>query len=321
VSLRLSGQQSASAITDELGNYRFENVSTDGFYTVTPDLANYHFAPATRSFSLVANKTDAGFTASPDGTESANPIDTNEFFVRQQYRDFLGREPEFAGLNYWTGRLNECNGDAGCLLSRRVDVSAAFFNSAEFNDTGSYVYKLYQGALGRPLTYGEFSNDRQQVIGGPGIEASKAAFAADFVNRPEFAGRYQASRTAESFVDALLRSVSEASGADLTSERAALITRYNSASTMNESRALVLQAMTGNAAFSTAVHNPSFVLMEYFGYLLRDSDRDGFDFWLSVLNTRDPGNYRGMVCSFTTSIEYQRRFGSVITRSNADCSR
>ena len=89
---------------------------------------------------------------------------------------------------------------------------------------------------------------------------------------------------------------------------------------MDESRALVLQDVTENAAFSNAVHNPSFVLMEYFGYLRRDRDRDGYEFWLGVLNTRDAGNYRGMVCSFTTSTEYQRRFGSQITRSNADCS-
>jgi len=40
---------------------------------------------------------------------------------------------------------------------------------------------------------------------------------------------------------------------------------------------------------------------------------------LNVLNTGDPGNYRGMVCSFITSGEYQRRFSSVVTRSNAEC--
>ena len=126
---------------------------------MTPELANYRFAPANRSFSLLANKTDAGFTGSPDVANAANPIDTNEFFVRQQYLDFLGREPEYAGLNYWTGRLNQCNGDARCLLSRRLDVSAAFFMSDEFKETGSYVYNSMPGR-GRQLTFGEFSADR-----------------------------------------------------------------------------------------------------------------------------------------------------------------
>ena len=61
--------------------------------------------------------------------------------------------------------------------------------------------------------------------------------------------------------------------------------------------------------------------MEYFGYLRREIDGDGYAFWLNVLNDHDAGNYRGMVCSFITSTEYQRRFGSVATHSNADCAR
>ena len=63
----------------------------------------------------------------------------------------------------------------------------------------------------------------------------------------------------------------------------------------------------------------------YFAYLRRDADTDGYRFWLNVLNESgtngDPVNYRGMVCSFITSAEYQRRFSSVVTHSNAECGR
>ena len=90
---------------------------------------------------------------------------------------------------------------------------------------------------------------------------------------------------------------------------------------MNESRALALRDLGDNAAFSAAVYNPSFVLMEYFGYLQRGPDQGGYDFWLNVLNNCDLNNYRGMVCAFVTSTEYQRRFGTVVTRSNAECAR
>lgn len=48
-------------------------------------------------------------------------------------------------------------------------------------------------------------------------------------------------------------------------------------------------------------------------------DQGGYDFWLDILNNREPNNYRDMICSFITSREYQERFGSVVTRSNADC--
>jgi len=34
---------------------------------------------------------------------------------------------------------------------------------------------------------------------------------------------------------------------------------------------------------------------------------------------RDTTKQHAMVCSFITSTEYQRRFGSLVTRSNADC--
>jgi len=67
-------------------------------------------------------------------------------------------------------------------------------------------------------------------------------------------------------------------------------------------------------------YNPSFVLMQYFGYLRRNVDPAGYAFWLDVVNNREPNDYRGMVCAFITSIEYQLRFGSAVTRTNADCA-
>jgi len=61
------------------------------------------------------------------------------------------------------------------------------------------------------------------------------------------------------------------------------------------------------------------VLTEYFAYLKRDADPAGFTFWLDLLNHDQAGNYRSMVCSFVTSAEYQKRFSTVVSRSNADC--
>jgi hypothetical protein len=61
------------------------------------------------------------------------------------------------------------------------------------------------------------------------------------------------------------------------------------------------------------------VLTEYFGYLKRDPDEGGYQFWLDVLNNHVPGNYRAMVCAFITSAEYQQRFSSVVTHTNSEC--
>jgi hypothetical protein len=101
-----------------------------------------------------------------------------------------------------------------------------------------------------------------------------------------------------------------------TTERQQLATDMRN----GKSRAQVLREVIEIAEFKSREYNPAFVLMQYFGYLRRDIDQDGYDFWLDVLNNREPNNYRGMICAFITSAEYQLRFSSVVTRNNADCS-
>ena len=80
----------------------------------------------------------------------------------------------------------------------------------------------------------------------------------------------------------------------------------------------MLRNLADNQDFTQAVFNRAFVLMQYFGYLRRDPDQGGYDFWLSVLN-QQPANARGMVCAFITSAEHQQRFSSVISRTNNEC--
>jgi Domain of unknown function (DUF4214) len=313
--VRLNGAASRSTVSDGGGNYHFENVETDNFYTVTPSLANYSFSPPSRSFSLTGNMTDAGFTANPDATQTANAIDTTEYFVRQQYLDFLGREPDQGGLEYWSSQFDVCNGDATCIRNKRIDVSAAFFASVEFQQTGSYIYGVYAGTLGRTLNYGEFNADRSQVLGGAGLDPAKTVFAQNFVQRNEFTNRYPQSMTREEFVDAILQTMSARSGVNHSSLRAGLLSDYDTGG-----RALVVRQASEASSFVAAEYNKAFVLMEYFGYLQREIDQGGYDFWLDVLNNGTPGNYHGMVCSFLTSMEYQHRFSNVITHSNAECS-
>ncbi len=318
--VRLSGGQNRKAITDANGNYRFDRVETTGFYAVTPTRANYLFTPATRSFNQLGENTDASFSASVTG-DATNPLDTAEYFVRQQYVDLLGREPDEGGFNYWSDRILECGSDALCVNARRRDVAAAFFIEQEYQKTGSFIYGLYKGALGRNPLYSEFSTDRQQLVVGPGLEGNKQSLAENFVGRSEFVARYQSSTTAESFVDAVIDNVQTASGVDLSGQRAAAITNYNSGGTLNQRRSLALRELTEGAAFRESEYNGAFVLTEYFAYLRRDPDAGGYTFWLNVLNNREPGNFRGMVCAFITSAEYQQRFSSIISHTDQECSR
>jgi len=78
----------------------------------------------------------------------------------------------------------------------------------------------------------------------------------------------------------------------------------------------VLLRVTQNTTFQNREFNPSFVQMEYFGYLRRnpndppDGNFTGYNFWLNKLNQFN-GNFVNaeMVKAFISTAEYRRRFG------------
>ena len=250
------------------------------------------------------------------GTNTPITIDDVDFFVSQQYIDFLNRFPDQGGFDYWVGTFGSCGTNKACIDDRRIRVSANFFITQEFQETGSYIYRLYQGSLGVQPTYSQFMPDRRQVIGGASLEAQKAAFAEAWVQRPEFLAKYPASISNAQFVDALLATMKTGDGVDLSSQRDTYINALNGGST----RGQVTRQIIDNPTFVNAEYNKGFVLMQYFGYLRRDKDQGGYDFWLNVVNNREVNNYLGMVCAFVTSAEFQVRFGSAITHTNQECS-
>lgn len=61
-----------------------------------------------------------------------NPLQDSEFFVSQQYRDFLKRTPDDAGFAFWVGMLRSCEGDVECLKRQRLGIVCAFITSVEY---------------------------------------------------------------------------------------------------------------------------------------------------------------------------------------------
>jgi hypothetical protein len=312
VTMNLSGGRSAKTITDANGNYRFDNTDTDNFYTVTPSLVNYHFSPASRSFSLLANKTDAVFTATPDTVVAGNAIDSAEFFVRQHYVDFLGREPDDSGFNFWTDQLLGCGSDASCLEVKRINVSAAYFLSIEFQETGGLVDGLYRASFGRRPAYVEFMPDtrtvaRDVIVGRTEwalkLAANKQEFVDAWVQRASFQAAY-GGLTNGNYVDTLIANTGVSFSAG---ERATLVSGLGDGSL---TRAAVLRRIAENDGFVRAKFNETFVMMQYFGYLRRDPDQSGLQFWLQKLN-QFHGNFveAEMVKAFINSSEYRQRFG------------
>ncbi len=141
--------------------------------------------------SLGAQSTATVTILDNDLVTGPNPIDNTNFFIRQQYLDFLGREPDPPGLAGWTSTINNCSGDT--TQCDRIHVSQLFFQSQEFQERGYFVYRFYPVAFGRKPDYGEFVPDLASVSGfldANQLEAAKVAFIAGFMARPAFANTY-----------------------------------------------------------------------------------------------------------------------------------
>jgi hypothetical protein len=268
-----------------------------------------------------------------------NPIDNASFFVRQHYFDFLNRIPDAAGLQFWTNQITECDSQpepqrTACREVRRINVSAAFFLSIEFQETGYIVYRVYKTAYGDSTSpnvpgtvpvvrLNEFLGDSQQigqgVVVGEGdwlqqLENNKNALVLEFVKRQRFTDAFPLSMTPLQFVDKLNQN------ADFVlsqSEHDQLVAQLTGASDVNAGRAAALRQVAEHPLLRQRELNRAFVQMQYFGYLRRnpddpqDTDFRGWKFWLDKLNQFD-GNFVNaeMVKSFLVSAEYRNRFNS-----------
>jgi hypothetical protein len=263
--------------------------------------------------------------------------------VRQQYLDFLRREPDLPGWAHWESEITQCSNpsfrlpgetEARCVDRKRDNTSAAFFLSPEFSNMGYFVLRVYRGALGRMPRFGgtgtaadEFTRDATTIAQGivvnnaldPNkINANKQTFVNAFVNRADFRALYDGLDNTQ-YVDRLFQLTSVM---PTTTERQTLINGLNG----GESRASVLFKIVdgtttiagGHLVFNTTygkafydnLFNAAFVQMEYFGYLQRDPDPGGFTFWLGKLNQSGSWQNAEMVRAFIVSPEYRSRFGA-----------
>jgi hypothetical protein len=236
--------------------------------------------------------------------------------------------------------IESCGADANCRAVKRIDTSAAFFLSIEFQQTGYLVERIYKASYGDAtgtstlggthqlsvpiVRLNEFLPDTQEI--GRGVivnqtgwetilENNKQAFASEFVQRSRFMTAFATSMTPAQFVDKLFLNAGVTPAA---SDRTTAINEFGSATTTSDvaARSRALRRVAENSTLNQQEFNRAFVLMEYFGYLRRnpndpqDTDYTGYDFWLTKLNQFN-GNYANaeMVKAFIVSSEDRQRFG------------
>ncbi len=260
------------------------------------------------------------------GTNIPITIDDSDFFVQQHYVDFLSRFPDQSGFAFWQNDINQCGSNAQCVEVHRVNVSAAFFLSIEYQRSSYLVYKTYKAAFGNlpdkpvPVRRENLMPETRSVLSGvivgepnwdKTLDNNITAYLQAFVQRGDFQAAFPGSMTAQQFVDKLF---SNTGVTPTAGERSAAITALGAGNTA-ALRAAALRSVVESQTLHNAELNKAFVLSQYFGYLKRDPDAapdsnfEGYNHWLGKLNEFN-GNYirAEMVKAFITSSEYRTRF-------------
>ena len=312
-------------------------------YTITFKVADTAGNVATGTKKITVPHSQDGTAAVDDGPQftvlSDCPFQTN-LLVRSHYLDFLNREPDMSGFNFWTGEINNCSPKPKCQEDRNVNVSAAFFLSTEFQQTGYLVERFYKVAYGDATgnsTFGgahqltvpsvrlvDFLKDAKRI--GQGLvvlrvgweqvlENNKQAYALEFVQTSRFITKFPTNTTPSQFVEKLNQNAGNVLSAN---ERTTAINLFGGAgdTSNTRARAQVVRQVAEDQELYSAEFNRAFVLAQYFGYLRRNPndapestlDYTGYDFWLTKLNQFN-GDFvhADMVKAFLLSGEYRRR--------------
>ncbi len=233
-----------------------------------------------------------------DPTKKDNAIfagmhpNSNRWFAMQQYRDFLGREADAAGLADWTNLL------ATGAMSRET-VIQGFFGSPEFQSGVPSVVRLYLGFFKRIPDSAGLKGWVGAVRGG----TSLAAVASAFAQSPEFQLTYGALNDTQ-FVTLVYQNV--LGRAPDTAGFNGWLSRLQT----GMSRGEMMVGFTESAEFQAQTRNNVFVIMMYEGMLRRAAEQGGYEFWVNYANSGKDA--LDLTRGFLNSAEYRNRFLSAL---------
>ena len=223
------------------------------------------------------------------GTGSADMSTGTRLFSAQQYRDFLGREGDSAGIGHWAQQL-----DASALT--RAQLVQAFLDSPEFQGQLAPIARLYLAFFLRAPDY-----DGLQFW----VNASRAGMtlgqiAQEFALGAEFQGRY-GSLDHMSFVRLVYNNVlgREADPDGLVYWTGLLISQVMT-------RGQLMLAFSESQEFQNTSRAEVFVTMVYAGMLRRAADAGGWAFWVGQMEAG--ASALGLIQGFLDAPEYRNRF-------------
>jgi hypothetical protein len=217
----------------------------------------------------------------------SHPTNANRWFAMQQYRDFLSREADAAGLAGWTNRLSTS-------MSREA-VIQGFFGSPEFQSGVPSVVRLYLGFFKRIPDSAGLKGWVTAVRAGAPLGSVASAFA----QSAEFQQTYGALTNAQ-FVTLVYQNVLG---------RAPDIAGYNGWLELLQggmSRGDMMVGFTESTEYQLNTSSNVFVIMMYEGMLRRAAEQAGYDYWVSYVNSGKDA--LDLTRGFLNSSEYRNRF-------------
>jgi len=221
---------------------------------------------------------------------SSDSATENAIFVRQQYLDFLDREPASVETSAWVNALNN-----GLPSSSLIE---GFMGSEEFYFRGKFIARTYLGILTRDPDHAGFRAWLEVLLDG----MSREQIVQFFLDSGEFKAKFGSNLTDAEFVDKMYANVLLRS-AD-TGGLNAWVGALNSG---QMTRAQVALSFVDSAEFQSlsVSQNRLDVSLLYFDLLRRDPDPGGFSAWVGALNSGVPRT--SVIEGFLNSFEYEAR--------------
>ena len=210
-------------------------------------------------------------------------------FVKQQYRDFLNREAEPGGLQYWVNIIDS-------RAMTRAQVIESFFWSNEFGATIAPIVRLYFAYFLRIPDYEGLMFWIDQFSNGQSLEAISDSFAGS----EEFQQTYGALSN-EAFVNLVYQNI--LGRAPDSGGFAFWVGELNSG---RRTRGQVMIGFSESAEYERLTSYEVYVTMMYVGMLRRSPEEEGFNFWVDYLDSGNSG--LALIDGFLNSQEYANRF-------------
>ena len=252
-----------------------------------------------RAFQL--NVLDPGYDEDGDGMpngvevqQARNPVvkDNDVFgnaklFAMQQYRDFLGREGDWPGIDYWTFQVGPAS---------RAFVIESFFKSEEFQGMASPLARLYFAYFLRVPDYAGLDFWLRYRRAGHTLDEISAFFA----QSAEFQTNYGALDNGQ-FVTLVYQNV-----LGRAPDAGGFAFWKNELDTGARTRGQVMLGFSESEEYGGSSGSMVYVAMMYFGMLRREPDPQGFAFWVDYRNQGNSG--LALIDAFLGSPEYRSRF-------------